>query len=334
MFTFVTQLHIMTYTSNNFYDSIKEKALYNRYIPLHTIEPLLLKLPKDLFEISVLGHSVRQQPIYHIKVGHGPIKVLMWSQMHGNESTTTKALFDMCNHFINDHTLIDGLTLSIIPMLNPDGSNKYTRFNANKVDLNRDAQKLSQPESKVFKSHYDTFKPDVCFNLHGQRTIFNAGVTNKAATLSFLAPAGDKERLVTQARKQSMRLINAINVHMQTIIPGHVARYDDGFNSNCIGDTLTMLNIPTLLFEAGHYNDDYKREKVRYLVYEALLSGLKAIRNRKHIEGHYEAYDDIPENGKLFCDLIIQNASCRGEIVDIEIQFEEFLDQDVVKTTF
>ena len=320
----------MIYQSNTTYNSIKEKALFNRYISLKQIEPLIHKLPKDLFEISVLGTSVLHQPIHHIKVGNGSIKVLMWSQMHGNESTTTKALFDLFNHIIKDQTILNDLTLSIIPMLSPDGSNAYTRINANKVDLNRDAQNLSQPESKLFKSHYDAFKPDICLNLHGQRTIFNVGVTNKPATLSFLAPAGDKNRLITETRKQSMRLINAINDHLQTFIPNHIGRYDDGFNANCVGDTLTMLNIPTILFEAGHYKDDYEREKVRYLVYEALLSVLDAIKNKVHINGSHLAYEEIPENGKLFCDVIVQNAKHNGEIVDIELQFEEFLENDAV----
>jgi murein tripeptide amidase MpaA len=36
-------------------------------------------------------------------------------------------------------------------MLNPDGAKTYTRENANKVDLNRDSQDLTQPESKILR---------------------------------------------------------------------------------------------------------------------------------------------------------------------------------------
>jgi hypothetical protein len=39
-------------------------------------------------------------------------------------------------------------------------------------------------------------------------------------------------------------------------IPGQVSRFDDGFNINCIGDKF-QSHVPTILFEAGHFQDDY-----------------------------------------------------------------------------
>jgi murein tripeptide amidase MpaA len=71
--------------------------------------------------------------------------------MHGNESTTTKALFDFLNVLHNGSALaikLDTL-LCCIPMLNPDGAKYLIHVNANEVDLNRDSQNLTQPESKV-----------------------------------------------------------------------------------------------------------------------------------------------------------------------------------------
>jgi murein tripeptide amidase MpaA len=46
-------------------------------------------------------------------------------------------------------------------MLNPDGADMYTRLNANEVDLNRDSQNLTQPESKVLREIFDLFQPIV-----------------------------------------------------------------------------------------------------------------------------------------------------------------------------
>ena len=57
-------------------------------------------------------------------------------------------------------------------MLNPDGATLYTRANANAVDLNRDSQDLTQPARRVLRATFERFKPDYCFNLHDQRTIF------------------------------------------------------------------------------------------------------------------------------------------------------------------
>lgn len=316
---------------NTTYKDIKELALFGRYISLKNISPLLHNLPKQLFDISVLGQSVLGNPIYNIEIGNGPVKILMWSQMHGNESTTTKAVFDLLNCIKQNVSMIDGFTLSILPMLNPDGAALYTRQNANKVDLNRDAQDLSQPESVVFREHYISFKPDLCLNLHGQRTIFSAGTTNNTATLSFLAPAEDISRTITTPRKVSMRLIASLNNFLQGLLPNQVGRYDDGFNANCVGDTLTMLSIPTILFEAGHYKNDYNREEVRYFIFQSIVKVLKDVKDEVHINGDASMYADIPENEKLFCDVIITNAMINGELMDIEIQFQEILEDGSVK---
>ena len=116
--------------------------------------------------------------------GQGPKKVLLWSQMHGNVSSTTRELLDLFDHLqsTSGAPLLERLTLLIIPQLNPDGSTAYTRLNTNNIDLNRDALDLSQPESIALNEVFESFSPDFCFNLHGQRSIFAAG---KPATLSF-----------------------------------------------------------------------------------------------------------------------------------------------------
>ncbi|QCE42819.1 M14 family zinc carboxypeptidase [Psychroserpens sp. NJDZ02] len=317
----------MDYTLvNNLFETYKERALFGRYIRLDDLTPLIAKLPSG-YKIESLGSSVLGRPIQSITIGSGDLKILMWSQMHGNESTTTKAVFDLLNSFKDDRLvhILKACTIVIIPMLNPDGCEAYTRLNANQVDLNRDAQELSQPESKVLRDCYDAFKPDFCFNLHGQRTLFCAGQTNNVATLSFLSPSADKQRGLTVARKQAMEVINAINHSLQRDLPDQIGRYDDGFNINCVGDTFHFLETPTVLFEAGHYKDDYDREAVRCFVYKALIAGLDVIVNTEITGDNYVNYFDIPENGKLFYDIIIRKALFEDQILDIGINYEEVL---------
>ena len=72
----------------------KVHSLKGRYLPLISIEPLLkeLKIP---FQVSNIGISFNKLPINKVCIGTGEIKVLIWSQMHGNESTGTKALCDL-----------------------------------------------------------------------------------------------------------------------------------------------------------------------------------------------------------------------------------------------
>ena len=233
----------------------KANSLFGRYITLKDIEPLLSKFPTEIIGKSVLG-----KPIYKYSIGTGKTKIFMWSQMHGNESTTTKALFDFFN-VINSQEeigvkLLQEFTFCFLPMVNPDGAELYTRENANKVDLNRDSVDLSQPESQLLRKTFEDFKPDFCYNLHDQRTIFGAGTSGNVATVSFLAPSFNENRDINDVRIKAMNVIVAMNNELQKYIPNQVGRFDDGFNLNCIGDMFTFLNVPTILFEAGHYQDD------------------------------------------------------------------------------
>ncbi|NNE78526.1 MAG: peptidase M14, partial [Pricia sp.] len=149
---------------------------------------------------------------------------------------------------------------------------------------------------------------DYCFNLHDQRTIFNVGDTPRPATVSFLAPAHDEERSISVTRGLSMQLIAAMNSQLQKMIPGQVGRYDDAFNHNCVGDTFQMLETPTLLFEAGHFKNDYQRESTREYIFHALAKALDTISGNKIKEHSRGDYFEIPENGKRFVDILIHNA--------------------------
>ena len=286
----------------------------NRYLSKQKWDQLIKALPYQL-PTSVIGHSVLNQPIYAHRLGKGPKKVLLWSQMHGNESTTTRALLDLFDHLhsISGAPLLEGLTLLIIPQLNPDGSSSYTRLNTNNIDLNRDALDLSQPESIALNEVFQSFSPDFCFNLHGQRSIFSAGKRGKPATLSFLSPAADDHRSLTPARVQAMQLIALINNNLQKLIPNQIGRYDDTFNPNCVGDRFTSLGVPTVLYEAGHNSLDYDRNFTKKMIFNALITGLHGIDNGDYLNYSTSEYDQIPENQKDYVDILIKNVDIKTD---------------------
>lgn len=305
----------------------KEISLSHRYITNNHIASLIKNLDSSV-TVETIGSSVLGKPIYGLKIGSGQKRILMWSQMHGNESTTTKAIFDLLNTFKEEtqfRSILNDCSIYIIPILNPDGAEAYTRINANKIDLNRDAQDLSQPESNCLKAVFNSFKPHYCYNLHGQRTIFGVGDSGKSATISFLAPAQDKVCTVTSNRKVAMEIIAQMNAALQEIIPGQVGVYDDAFNLNCVGDTFQSQNIPTILFEAGHFNTDYGREFTRELIYLSFVKSLLYISNTVVSGAYYKDYLKIPENKKCFFDIIIRNAKVNNEFLDLAIQYKEVL---------
>ena len=315
------------------FSKYKESSLHDRYLTNRDIEPLLKRLP-NFISVQVIGESVLKKPIYGIQLGSGQKKILMWSQMHGNESTTTKAIFDLLNTFVKGEYLVEHIlqscTIYIIPILNPDGAGAYTRVNANQIDLNRDAQMRSQPESRVLRKVYEDFKPDYCYNLHGQRTIFSAGKTNNPATVSFLAPAQDEECTITPNRMVAMEIIAKMDEVLQQVIPNQVGVYDDSFNINCVGDTFQSENIPTILFEAGHYTNDYSRNITRKYIYMSFLVSLDYVSNSDVDGSKYDLYFKIPENDKCFFDIIIRNARVASEILDIGILYQERLINDKI----
>lgn len=312
------------------YNSLKSSALKNRYITNRCIEPLLTSLSNQ-FSQSVLGTSEGGMSIHGLQIGTGSKRILIWSQMHGNESTTTKALFDLFNYFelSDSKALLEACTLFIIPILNPDGADAYTRLNKNQVDLNRDAKALTQSESQILRSVYKEFMPDFCFNMHGQRTIFSAGNTSNSAVLSFLSPSENDERHLTTTRQKSMEVIQVMNSALQQYLPNQIGRYDDGYNDNCVGDYFQTQGTPTVLFEAGHFPKDYNREETRKFMALALMSALDYVANNSVSGIDYKSYFDIPENDKLFYDVIVRKAqlsSHNPEIFnDIGIQYTEVL---------
>ncbi|MEJ1222002.1 M14 family metallopeptidase [Sediminicola sp. 1XM1-17] len=320
------------------YSTVKENTVVDRYVTIDAIDKFLFDHSHNL-HFEVIGLSVQQKKIKMVTLGYGPKKILMWSQMHGNESTTTKAVLDLINYLslpsVLADTILQECTVQIIPILNPDGAAAYTRINANEIDLNRDAHDRSQPESKVLRAIYDAFQPDFCFNLHDQRTIFNVGQENKPATISFLSPAHDQERSISKTRGVSMQLIVAMNSLIQQLIPGQVGRYDDSFNHNCVGDAFQMLNTPTILFEAGHFPGDYSREKTREYIFYAMLKGLETIARAEIPLYPQDHYFEIPENGKLYFDVLIKNAhlllASQTKRMDIGVLYKEVLESTAIK---
>jgi Zinc carboxypeptidase len=315
----------------------KQQKLHGRYVTNKHIEPIINQLSKQ-FLVNTIGFSVKAKPIYSVQIGIGKTKILMWSQMHGNESTTTKSLFDLFEYLeSNDDQAVfikNNYTLLCIPILNPDGAEAYTRENANEIDLNRDAIDLSQPESHVLLNIFNDFKPNFCFNLHDQRTIYGVGDTNKPATVSFLAPAYNDARAVNHIRQKAMDVIAIINNELQQYIPNQVGRFDDTYNGNCVGDTFQSLGVPTILFESGHFQGDYEREETRKYIFIAMVCGIVNCSENEIVLDNKANYLNIPQNKMSFNDFIYRNirinANSLNIITNFAAQYTEVLIEDEI----
>lgn len=313
--------------------SFCEPVVAQRYFTyttfLNSFEKLLGQFETELYDFTSIGESVNNNPIYRLAIGTGKTKVLMWSQMHGNESTTTRSLFYLVDWFLKSD-LLEKYQLYIIPVLNPDGLNQWTRVNANGVDLNRDAQDLSQPESLILRSAFDSFKPNFCLNLHDQRTIYGSPDGLKAVQCSFLSPAANEARDITPSRLAAMEVINSIVNNVKDDVKGAIGRYDDGYNINCVGDTFQSLGVPTILFEAGQSDTDYYRLSTVNVIFQALKAALHSItaENKNKKEEIISTYKEINPIATNFTDILIKNVPSGKKRVDLSIMYQEILQDD------
>ncbi|MCB0669254.1 MAG: hypothetical protein KDC80_25700, partial [Saprospiraceae bacterium] len=316
------------------YEQYIESSIRDRRFKHQDIKEIVTKLPEEIFKVEVAGNSIEGKEIYHIQAGTGQIKVLLWSQMHGNEPTATMALSDIFNFLIHDHgpdrnQILQQLELHFIPMLNPDGADAFKRRNALDIDINRDALRLISPESKILKTIRDEIEPQWGFNLHDQNRYTSAGKTDQMASISFLAPAFNEEKSWSAGRTDAMQLICHMNETLQKFIPGKVGRYSDEFEPRAFGDNIQKWGTNTILIETGALVNDPEKQYLRKLNYVALLTAFKSIANKSYEKYELADYNQIPYNQHVLYDLIIRNATL--EMYDQHFLFDIGIRQDEIQ---
>ncbi|TPE46212.1 M14 family metallopeptidase [Pontibacter mangrovi] len=290
-------------------------ALQRRRFKHHEMVPLLERLQQhEAFEVEVAGQSVEQRDIYLVKAGTGDINVMLWSQMHGDESTATMALFDLFNFLHRSDELdplrrhlLQHLTLHVVPMLNPDGAERFSRRNALEVDLNRDALRLQSPEARLLKQLRDRIAPEFGFNLHDQSRYYTAGNTPNPATIAFLAPAFDHAQTVNQVRERAMRTIAGLQEALQQFIPGQVAKFSDEHEPRAFGDNIQKWGTSVILIESGGYHNDQEKQYMRQLNFTAMVSALHLIAGEGYKAHGLENYYGIPENQRNLYDVVLRH---------------------------
>lgn len=320
---------------NTLLQSYKQEPIFGPYLRPGEIEPYFMKwLDYKDFTIEEFGRSEEKRSLRYLKWGTGGIKIVLWSQMHGNEATATLSLVDIIEFLQNERENFlvkewqENLSIYFIPMLNPDGAELFTRRNAHQVDMNRDALKRQSAEMRAFFKLMEQINPDWAFNLHDQRSIFSIGSDKKTATLSFLAPSPDLNRSISTSRLKTMKLIAAIHQGLQKLSPGHFGRYTDEFYPRAVGDNLMAAGIPCILLEAGAYAEDPSRMKARELISKGLLIAFQQINAKTYDENSVSNYEAIPENEQLLRDILLKNVKFRGKVCDIALQEVQKLNEN------
>lgn len=325
----------------NAFNDFKERSLTHRRVKHRDIEPLIQKLEGNTeFQLSTLGQSVQNRSIYQIEYGSGDKEILLWSQMHGDESTATMALFDIFNFLSAKDDQYDSLRkvikektkLHFIPMLNPDGAEIFNRRNALGIDINRDARSGTTPEGTILIEAAKRIQPQYGFNLHDQQRYYTVGYSDKAATISFLAPAYNYEKDINDIREDAMKIIVSMNETLQRIIPNGVAKYNDTHEPRGFGDSFQSWGARTVLIESGGYPNDPEKQYIRKLNFIIILNAILNIANDDYRHYNASEYEKIPDNRLKLNELLIRNLSNTIDSfkykTDIAIKRDEINSQD------
>lgn len=285
-----------------------------------------------------VGTSSEGRPITLYTYGTGNTRVLLWSQMHGDEPTATMALADIFALLSSspDDPLVrlirENLTLLVIPMINPDGAERFTRRTAQRIDMNRDALRLETPEARTLKDVRDAYAPQFGFNLHDQDPRYTVGTTKQMTAIALLAPAMDESRADNDVRTRAKHVAAGIASLLQELIPGAVAKWDDTFEPRAFGDNIQRWGTSTVLIESGGWRGDKEKMHLRRMNFVALLGALRMIADGSWAATSLPAYESLPFNMRLGCDILITNARIRPSLkapearVDVALNIDETSD--------
>jgi hypothetical protein len=314
--TIINAMNIDTSTYNTIFSTYKEPALKHRRFKHSDIDSLIqLHKEKSVLAVEQIGKSFEGRALYELSYGVGEKKVMLWSQMHGDEPTATMALFDLFN-FIEEsndgyedirNLLKEKLEIHFIPMLNPDGAERYQRRTAQGIDMNRDARAGHTVEGALLRARAQVIKPQYGFNLHDQNIYYNVPGTKNPVSISLLAPAFNEPREINLVRENAMKIAAGMNDILQQYIPDAVAKYDDTYTPRGFGDNFQSWNASTVLIESGGMKGDPEKQEIRKLNFVIILNALVQIAEGSYSKFDKQQYEDIPFNASQLHDVVIRN---------------------------
>lgn len=254
--------------------------------------------------VEQFAESYQGRPISLATIGSGPRRVLLWSQMHGDEPTHTAVLLDLLS-YLTRHAeepaaaeILKGATLYVLPMLCPDGAAAGTRYNAQHIDVNRDALRLESPEGRALLRAVETLRPEFGFNLHNQNARTAIGIPPKPAAVALMAPPLDASFTENAQIRAAKQLAACFAETVQSRASGMIARYEADYMPWSFGERVQAMGVVTLLVEAGGWPGPDPAPIVE-LHFDGLVATLRAIANGGYGNADPQEYDRLPRANEL-----------------------------------
>ena len=272
------------------------------------------------------GYSYEKKEIFIYKLGSSSLKkAIMWSQMHGNEPFSTYALL-LAMEFLQaknslSRKILNSIQFFTIPMLNPDGSEKNKRRNAQEIDINRDAIGQRSPEAQILVSLFKKQKPRYCFNLHDQEIYYAPANANRPTIMAFLVPAADEKKTLTSSRSEAMDILGYV---VKSFSEYAIAKYNDTYMPTAFGDYFSSNGAVSMLFETGYKIGDESRIFPSLLHAYSIIKALERIATKEKTTNYSKFYNELKFNEKhAFYDYVFKNIVVEDKkkkfIVDIAV---------------
>ncbi|MRX74398.1 carboxypeptidase [Bacillus lacus] len=279
---------------------------------------------QNALELEIIGQTVKGRDLFLAKYISNPANptILYLTQQHGNEAMATEGALDYIRHLGSGSKktkeLLENVNILILPMLNADGAmgdvnfpldnymasgRHLTRFNAERLDLNRDHVNKAAPETKALHLNVlGKYNIDYMIDFHHQGTQEDYfGKLTSGSVLTPQHPSVDSE-VVLGSRKLASVLLNDINSKGW----GFVLKYDEpSANVNVASNAMALqYGISVILFEmrgmADHSYEPYVlgQKSNGYLIkqaYTAIDATSKAIADGSIITADPSVYDNLPE---------------------------------------
>ncbi|OQX91165.1 MAG: hypothetical protein B6D57_00740 [Candidatus Coatesbacteria bacterium 4484_99] len=144
------------------------ESLYDALVELNTNYP-------DVTRLYQIGTSVEDRPIWALKITDNPDveedepEIRFIGLHHGDEKISVEVplyfasiLLDTYKHISETRELVEEREIWVVPMMNPDGWVRNTRYNANYVDLNRNYSYMWNPDEEPHCGEYPFSEPETC----------------------------------------------------------------------------------------------------------------------------------------------------------------------------
>ncbi len=265
-------------------------------------------------DVATAGQSLQGRPLRTITIGSGPTKVLVWSRMKRVESTGTVALADIVRWFANTRNedrdvdlrerLLSGLTIVLLPIINPDDADAISIADsadvssprsAETIVRDRDEGPLSTSERQVLASVRDMMPFDFAIALVERSARMSAGEAAAAdAAITLLAQQNAAAGGDSGADDRAIRAAATLAKSFLTELPGRLAKYDDARDLPVLSGLIAESGVRTVVVASGDLEADPQNQRLRSLHVAALLSVFDAMATGAYRGANVALYEQLP----------------------------------------